>query len=82
MKRTIIKARIGECINIHTGEKQFQLQFKEAGKNNYNGFSLDTFEDMDEAKKALDAHNNEKRLYQPFVTLGCMSQYFLAKAED
>lgn len=77
--RKIIKARIGECINISTGEKLFQLQFKEEGKNNYNGFSVDTFTDQNEAKSALDAYNNGTRPYQPFVTLGCMSQYFLAK---
>lgn len=79
MSRKIAKARVGKCYNELTDDIRYQLQFKEEGKNNYNGFSVDTFETDLEAKEALCKHNNGERAYLPFASLGTMGYYFLCK---
>lgn len=76
---TIKKARIGECLMASTNEIRYQLQFKEEGRNNYNGFSVDTYETEQEAKKTLENHNNGVCVYKPFAFLGKMNHYFLCK---
>ena len=79
MSRKIAKARIGKCYNELADDIRYQLQFKEECKNNYNGFSVDTFETDLEAKEALCKHNNGERVYFPFASLGTMRHYFLCK---
>jgi hypothetical protein len=82
MEKKIIKARIGKCIDLQTNKVEYQLQFKEDGKSYYNGFSVDTFENLHEAEEALILHNQGGRLYRAYVTLGGMSRYFLCKADE
>lgn len=78
----IVKARVGECIIDNADEVKFQLQFKEEGRNNYNGFSVDVFETEELANEALKMHNEGTRVYHVHSHLGCMKSYFMCKAEN
>lgn len=59
----IVKARVGKCLIDNTDEVKFQLQFKEEGRNNYSGFSIDVFETEQLANEALKMHNEGTRVY-------------------
>lgn len=78
----IVKARVGECLIDNTDEVKFQLQFKEEGRNNYNGFSIDVFETEQLANEALKMHNEGTRVYHVHSHLGCMRSYFMCRAEN
>ena len=60
-----LKARVGKY--IVNGERRFKLEFKKADSIRYFGISIDIFDTKVKANKALEEHNQGKRVYTIFA---------------